>query len=150
MKIMKISLRKVSIDNWYQCTQLSVTEEQKKLFPAPIVYWIAESKYIEEYELLAIYCNEDIVGFIVYCSSPDKDGNYWIPALMVDAKFQGRGYAKEAMVQLIQLMKVKHKYNKIMIGHRQENRIAGRLYESLGFARISDKLIDGEVIRLLS
>ncbi|MET1172494.1 hypothetical protein [Paenibacillus amylolyticus] len=37
----------------------------------------------------------------------------------------------------------------IMIGHRPENDIAGNLYESLGFQRISEGLIDGEVVRLL-
>lgn len=28
-----IYLKRVSVDNWYACTQLSVTEEQKKVFP---------------------------------------------------------------------------------------------------------------------
>ncbi|MET1172495.1 hypothetical protein [Paenibacillus amylolyticus] len=37
-----IYLKRVSVDNWYACTQLDVTEEQKKSFPAPVVYWIAE------------------------------------------------------------------------------------------------------------
>lgn len=28
-----IQLKSVSVDNWYACTQLNVTEEQKKVFP---------------------------------------------------------------------------------------------------------------------
>lgn len=36
------------------------------------------------------------------------------------------------------------------VGHRPENTVAGALYESLGFKRISRELIDGEVVRLLS
>ncbi|MNH42935.1 hypothetical protein D3C79_1047330 [compost metagenome] len=38
---------------------------------------------------------------------------------------------------------------RIMIGHRPDNHIAGRLYESLDFQKVSEELIDGEVIRLL-
>jgi diamine N-acetyltransferase len=36
-----------------------------------------------------------------------------------------------------------------MIGHRPNNQIAGRLYASLGFKKVSEELLDGEVIRLL-
>lgn len=39
-----IHLKSVSEGNWYACTQLNVTEEQKTGFPAPVEYWIAESK----------------------------------------------------------------------------------------------------------
>ncbi|WP_413409501.1 hypothetical protein [Paenibacillus amylolyticus] len=28
-----IHLKRVSVDNWYACTQLDVTEEQRKSFP---------------------------------------------------------------------------------------------------------------------
>lgn len=28
-----IHLKRVSVDNWYPCTQLNVTEEQKKVSP---------------------------------------------------------------------------------------------------------------------
>lgn len=36
-----------------------------------------------------------------------------------------------------------------MIGHRPDNFIAGNLYESFGFQRASEELIDGEIIRFL-
>lgn len=147
---MTISLKPVSVDNWYNCTQLEVRQDQKEVFPAPIVYWIAESKYVTEFQPMAIYCNENIIGFIVYCTIPDNDGNYWIPALMIDQKHQGKGYGREAMKQLLTLMKETLDCQRIMIGHRPENTVAGTLYESLGFKRISRELIDGEVVRLLN
>lgn len=146
---MEISLKPVTVDNWYNCTQLEVRKDQKSVFPAPIVYWIAESKYVTEFEPLAIYCSTDIIGFIVYCTMPDNKGNYWIPALMIDKKYQGKGYGKASIKQLIELMKDTLNCQRLMIGHRPENTVAGNLYESLGFKRVSNELIDGEVIRLL-
>lgn len=146
---MSICLRALTTSNWFQCTQLEVTDEQKQLFPAPVVYWIAESKFVKDYEPLAIYDDEELVGFIVYCNTPDHDGNYWIPALMIDAKFQRKGYARAAMIELINYMRTNYGCDRLMIGHRPNNIAAGRLYNSLGFMKVSEELVDGEVVRLL-
>ncbi|WJM10576.1 GNAT family N-acetyltransferase [Paenibacillus sp. PK1-4R] len=145
-----IHIKRVSVDNWYACTQLNVTEEQKKSFPAPVVYWIAESKVVTDFQPMAIYFDSDLVGFAVYSDKPDHEDNYWLLALMVDIKYQGRGYGREALRKLIDLMKELLNCKSIMIGHRPENRIAGNLYESLGFQRVSEGLIDGEVVRILT
>lgn len=145
---MDIELKPVSIENWYDCTKLKVKQEQVNVFPAPIVYWIAESKYVDDFELRAVYWNDYLVGFLVYCKKPDEDGNHWIPALMIDENHQGKGYGKTAMKKLIELMELMG-YKRIMIGHRPANFIAGGLYESLGFKKVSEELIDGEIIRLL-
>lgn len=147
---MEISLKPVSSDNWYDCTKLDVTEDQKKVFPAPIVYWIAESKYVTEFQPLAIYYHTEIIGFIVYCNTPDNNGNYWVLALMIDEEYQGKGYGKEALKQLIDLMRGTLNCQRMMIGHRPENIVAGNLYESLGFEKVSNELIDGEVVRALT
>lgn len=145
---MVITLKPVSIENWYECTQLRVKPEQLHVFPAPVVYWIAESKYVDDFELRAIYGEEVIVGFLVFCTNPDQDDNYWIPAIMIDEKHQGKGYGKAAMEALIQYMRISS-CTRIMIGHRPDNKIAGKLYESLGFIKVSEDIIDGEIVRLL-
>lgn len=147
---MEISLKPVTVDNWYSCTQLGVAEDQKQVFPAPVVYWIAESKFVPEFQPIAIYLGASIIGFLVYCTIPDHEENYWIPALMIDGQYQGKGYGKESMKQLIALMRESLNCQKIMIGHRAENAVAGHLYESLGFKRVSEELIDGEVVRVLT
>ncbi|MFJ6208184.1 GNAT family N-acetyltransferase [Lysinibacillus sp. NPDC092081] len=87
-----------------------------------------------------------LVGFLVFCTNPDKDGNYWIPAIMIDEKHQGKGYGKEAMEALIQFMSISN-CKRIMIGHRPNNQIARKLYESLGFIKVSEEVIDGEIVR---
>lgn len=145
---MNVVLKPVSIDNWYACTKLKVKPEQMDVFPAPVVYWIAESKFAEDFELRAIYSDEILVGFLVFCPSPDNDGNYWIPALMIDENHQGKGFGRAAIEALIQLMS-QASCTRIMIGHRPDNLAADRLYESLGFKKASEEVIDGEIIRLL-
>lgn len=144
---MEVMLKPVTVDNWYACSRLKVKEEQLAVFPAPVVNWIAEAKYVHEFELIAIYCKEELVGFIVYCPEPDQEGNCWIPAVMIDGEHQGKGYARAALKQLIDLMSPAS--GRIMIGHRPENHAAAALYESLGFKKVSEELIDGEIVRLL-
>ncbi|WP_235441499.1 GNAT family N-acetyltransferase [Paenibacillus sp. IHB B 3415] len=51
------------------------------------------------------------------------------------------------METLIQLMSDSN-CTRIMIGHRPDNMIAGRMYEALGFLA-SEEVIDGEIVRLL-
>jgi diamine N-acetyltransferase len=145
---MSMALKPVSLENWYDCTKLDVKPEQKNVFPAPIVYWIAESKYVDGFELRAIYSNALLVGFIVFCTNPDEEGNHWIPALMIDENHQGNGYGKTAMKMLIDLMS-RRGCRTLMIGHRPDNIIAGKLYESLGFHKVSEEIVDGEIIRML-
>ncbi|MDP5275771.1 GNAT family N-acetyltransferase [Chengkuizengella axinellae] len=146
---MSIQLREVSKENWYDCTQLNVSEEQLKVFSFPVVYWIAESKYDDDLELRAVYSDDEIVGFIVYSSKPDQEKSYWIMAFMIDEKYQGKGYGKVAMEKLIEIMHTNYNCKKIMLGHRPNNFLAASFYESLGFKKKSDELIDGETVRVL-
>lgn len=147
-KEMNISLKEINANNWYECTELSVTEEQKMIFPVPVVYWMASAKYEynNELELLAVYYENLIVGVVAYGIDPDIN-TPWITTVMIDQKYQGKGYGREAIKQLIDLITKRHNYKKIIIGHKPNNYVASKLYESLGFYEIEQK--NDEIIRCL-
>lgn len=140
-----VKLKPIDQDNWYACTQLVVTDEQKNVFPIPIVYWLAESAYCG-FTPFALYTGEQLVGFAVYAVDPD-DGSLWIMAFMIDHKFQHRGLGRSGMNELIRYINEKHICDKIMLGHRLENERAYNLYVSLGFQEV--KRDEREVIREL-
>jgi len=144
----KVELKEVNKNNWYECTRLSVSEEQKKIFPVSVVYWMAMARYKTHLYELAVYNNNIIVGFCVYSLKSPDDGNPWIVSIMIDKKYQKRGFGREAVKEIINLIKSSCNCKKIMIGHRPENTLAGKLYESLGF-NDSGQIVDGEVIRCL-
>ena len=84
-----IVLKKIDKINWFACTQLKITNRQKKLFPIPPVFWLAECRYIENRYELAIYNKNNLIGFSVY--NLDHDNNeYWISAFLIDKKYQGK------------------------------------------------------------
>lgn len=146
-----VSLRELDKSNWFACTRLSVSEAQQQLFPAPVVYWIAESKYETSLRPLAVYAAEELVGFAVHGQDPE-DGLHWIVALLIDHHHQRRGYGRAAVLALIDLIKREHAPTSITIGHRAENAVAGNLYEQLGFRRLRERRgSDGgiEVVRQL-
>lgn len=147
-KDMGISLKEINVNNWYECTKLSVTEEQAKIFPVAVVYWMAMSKYEynNELELLAVYYEDLIVGVVAYGIDPEIN-TPWITTVMIDQKYQGKGYGREAIKQLIDLIIKRHNNKRIIIGHRPDNYVAAKLYESLGFHEIEQK--EDEIVRCL-
>lgn len=138
-----VELRPIDRHNWYACTQLKVTDEQKSVFPVPAVYWLAESAHCG-FTPLAIYSDEQLVGFAV-CAVDPEDGNCWIMAYMIDHQFQRRGLGRSGMEKLVRYIKEKYDCDKIVIGHRLENKRASDLYRSLGFEEAGRS--EREVIR---
>ena len=94
---MKIQLRELNKDNWLKTANLSVSEQQKDIFPIPNIYWLGISRYEEHTTLYAIMFDEIIVGLIGL--GYDEDGiSGYINPLMIDTKYQGNHYAEQAMV----------------------------------------------------
>lgn len=127
-----IELKELNSENWLEVVNLSVSQKQKDIFPIPNVYWLGISRYEEHTTLFAIMLDEKNIGLVGL--GYDEDGvSGYINPLMIDEKYQGNGYAKEAMKRAIEILSAEYHVSKIHIGHRKANVAAGNLYESLGF-----------------
>ncbi|MGN0369687.1 MAG: GNAT family N-acetyltransferase [Butyrivibrio sp.] len=134
---MGIHLTELNKDNWLEAVNLSVSEEQKNIFPIPNTYWLGISRYEEKTTLYAIMSDEIIVGLIGL--GYDEDGiSGFINPLMIDAKYQGNRYAEQAMEMAINILKKDYNAAHINLGHRKENIAAGKLYEKLGFEIVGE------------
>jgi len=138
-----IEFREIDRNNFFDVIQLSVAEEQKN-FVATNLFSIAQAKAYPECICLAIYHNDILVGFTMYCIDID-DHEYWIYRLMIDAKYQSKGYGKAAMEKLIDHIKQDKKHQVIYLSFEPENILAKRLYEKLGF-EADGRVIDGEIV----
>ena len=137
-----VSLRDITKENWKKCCQLKVEKEQEN-FVATNAWSLAQSKFQPECIPLAIYHDEDMVGFLMYCIDAD-DGEYWVYPLMIDRQHQRRGYAFEAMKFLLNIITADKSHNKVYIDCRHDNLGAQILYEKLGFKR-TDEFDDQDV-----
>ncbi|MFC2108359.1 GNAT family N-acetyltransferase [Candidatus Bipolaricaulota bacterium] len=140
---MTITLREITMENFYECIKLTVNEDQKN-FVASNTFSLAEAQADGVSIPRAIYAGDQMVGFIMYDFELKEDRGY-ISRLMVDSRFQGNGYGRAAMDQIIDRLKDIPSCREIQTSYAPENIAAAKLYESLGFEQTGDE-IDGETI----
>lgn len=132
-----VEIEKLDVRNWMEVCDMSVTDEQKKVFPIPNVYWIGISRYEEKTTLFAIKSMNDYVGLVG--AGYDEDGvSGYINPLMIDQKYQGQGYANSALRLIIDYLRKHLKVSVIHLGHRKNNVGASKLYDSFGFTVIGE------------
>ena len=139
-----VYLREINRDNWKQAIRLDVAPEQKH-FVASNLYSIAEAIFNPTYVPLAIYNEtETMVGFLMYGTNPDND-ELWILRLMVDQQYQGRGYGRAVMEEIIRRLQAKPDCREIFTSYEPGNHVVARLYRSLGFED-TGRIEDGELV----
>jgi diamine N-acetyltransferase len=140
---MGVTLREITMDNFIECIKLEVTEDQKR-FVATNVFSLAEAKADGVSHPLAICADDRMVGFIMFDFEP-KEGRGDISRLMIDTRFQGNGYGRAAMVQVIGRFSEMPECREIQTSFVPANAIAEALYRSLGFERTGE-VVDGEIV----
>lgn len=143
-------LHLVDIDryNYLSVLDLAVSAEQKS-FVASNQYSLAQAYAQPECVPLALYAENKPVGFAMYCLD-EEDHQYWIYRLMIDQRYQGVGYGREAMHLLIDRIRglSDEEHDRIYISFEPENEIAKSLYEGLGFVP-DGRVIYGEIVYVL-
>lgn len=130
-----IRLHPIDKDNWTECIKLKAKPEQEG-FIASNLYSIAQFQFLEQFEAMAIYDEQTMVGFALYGLDSD-DGNYWIYRLMIDGNFQGKGYGKAALRYIVEEIRNKPDWTDVlMISFDPKNELARQLYVKAGFEEI--------------
>jgi len=80
-----------------------------------------------------IYTKDTMVGFLLFDNEVYTDGYYWILRFMIDYKYQGKGYGKSAILQVIEMLKRKNDCTEIRVSHVPSNTVANAVYKSCGF-----------------
>lgn len=145
-ELVEVILREINKENWEACSKLTLSTSQGGLV-APNLYSIADSKFEPWFMQLAVYHGDDVVGFVMYGLDPD-DGKHWIYRLMVDHKYQGNGYGKATMNEVIRMLREVSDCKEIFAGYKPQNLIAGSLLSSFGFRR-TGQMLQGEYITRL-
>ena len=134
--MVKVSLRPITPENLDECISLKVANDQKE-FVDSNVQSLAHASVNPTYHTFGIYdadahyrASPSMVGFVMY---EFIDAVGFILRLMIDGKFQRRGYGRAAMVEVIRRLKLHPEVERIATSHDRKNEAAARLYESLGF-----------------
>lgn len=130
---MSVNLRAITPENFREVISLKVSREQEHLV-APNVLTLAQMQFRADKIALAIYSEDRLVGLIAYDL---HDYDIW--RLMIDEKYQGRGYAKDAMRRVIEILRLHGAQTEARTCIDTDSKVAKKLYESFGF-RVSQPL----------
>ena len=143
-----VELRKINKDNYAECLDLKVSDEQKT-FVASNVYSLAQAwVFYDTAYPFAIYADNTMVGFVMMGYFAEKD-LYDIWRFMIDERYQKKGYGKAALLLSIEYLSKVFNVNDIFLSFEPNNVIAEKLYSSVGFKRTGE-IEDGEVVMRLT
>ena len=98
---------------------------------------LVEAAYEENLYTLGIYCQDTMVGFILY-DYDDQIPGWSMSRFMIGKQLQGKGYGKQAAIAFFEYFKTKHNADKLYISVSLENILARKMYSSIGFAEIKE------------
>ena len=157
-----VRLEPVNAKNVWDILRLRVREEQKDFVASN------EQSIIEAYVAIAgnghafpfgVFDGGKPVGFVMIGYDVDDSyeappqiafGNYSVWRLMIDRKYQNRGYGKQALQLALDFIRTfpcgKAEY--CYLSYEPENRIAKKLYSEFGFTE-NGELDEEEVVAIL-
>lgn len=147
-------IRPVTKENWEALIDLKVRDDQKN-FVASNLYSIAQAQFGDEYEghwdltAFGIYEGDAPVGFFMYGLNYEHPKQQaYIQRLMVDEKFQGKGYGRFGMEKMLEIFRADERIKEVSISYEPENDGARKLYASLGFIETGE-IVEDEVVAVL-
>jgi diamine N-acetyltransferase len=152
---MTLSIRPVTIDNWRALIELKVRKDQVNFVESNLLS-IAEAQFGEDTEIghldcypYGIYDDETPVGFLMYgLNIGSQKMQAFIERLMVDEKFQSRGYGKFGLEKMLAIFRANEHIRIVGISYNPANEVARRLYASYGFEEPGEMWYD-ETLALL-
>ena len=142
----QVSLRPVTRDNWRGVAKLEVTESQWEFVAEPS-YYLALCSYGGDWQSLAIYLGEQVIGFMMWAVD-EADGSCWLGGILIDQKHQRKGYGRKAIQAALGMLAKEQGYQNFALSYAPENPAKG-LYHSLGFIE-TDEWEGDEIVARLS
>lgn len=144
----RVTLREITAETVRSVIRLSVTEYQNR-FVAPNAVSLAQALFAPQAWYRAIYLADEPVGFVMLSdqsllSPPPENPEAWVWRFMVDARHQRKGVGRAAMLQVIEHVRSKRVFKRLMISYVPGEGGPEQLYLSLGF-RPTGEMDEGEV-----
>jgi diamine N-acetyltransferase len=141
-----LTLREITKETVRQITALKVAPAQTH-FVADNATSIAEAYFEPKAWFRAIYADETPVGFIMLADDPDEP-NYYLWRLMIDERYQGHGYGRQAVEQLIAYVRTRPNATHLYVSCVPGEGSPGPFYEGMGFTYTGEEE-EGELMMRL-
>lgn len=148
----EITLRELLIQDNVQAVLALRTTPAQERFVSTVAYSLRETERSpnEHPWLRAIYADEQPVGFVMVAwdfvpEPPHSDGPFFLWKLLIDHEHQGKGYGKQAVEQVIDLIRADGGTELITSYVPGEGNPFG-FYAKLGFVPRGDLDPEGEIM----
>lgn len=126
-----IRLEPIGPDNWRE--ELAVREDQREFVSEPNKILARAYAYRELGGEAKLILNDDIpVGMLLYHDWPEA-GQYVFSQLLIDRRYQRRGYGFAAARAALDEMRADGRYSRVCLCYIEGDEPARLLYEKLGF-----------------
>jgi diamine N-acetyltransferase len=142
-----VEIRPITQDNIRACAKLEVSEDQKQ-FVARNLATIAWAYVDPKFTPYAICDGDTVVGLaaVEFILDNEDYDRHWIPRFMIGEQFQGKGYGKQGMLRIIEMITTQHENcERIRLSVVPENQGAINFYKNIGFIETNEKL-EGETV----
>lgn len=127
-----IHLKKVIGNDYRKFIRLKVKDEQEKYVANNSNILAKAYAYYNDSTVYGIYNDDAAVGLALVREYAD-DNCYIFDQLMIDERYQGNGYGKKATELILNDLKNRNKYNKVLLCYVEGDEAAKNLYSSFGF-----------------
>ena len=139
----------VNSRNRAEVEHLEVFAEQSG-FIESVTQCLQEADKLELWRPVGIYDRGMLIGFAMYGYFPEPaPGQVWLDRLLIDRRFQGRGYGRAALAALLERLEREYHKKRIYLSVVEANRPAAALYESFGFRFTGERDTHGERVMCL-
>lgn len=131
-----ITLKKIDESNFIDCFNLTLAAGQEKYVSNPVRSLAQAYVYYDQCTPFGIYAEDKMVGYAMVIYDYDEE-TYNIWHMMIDKAFQGKGYGKRALKEVLRYIAAKPfgDSRRVLITCNPENETAYGLYRQLGFVK---------------
>ena len=126
-----INLREVTSKNLQSIIDLNVKKDQKDYVASNSVS-IAQGHYSKSAWFNGIFNDDRPVGFVML-DLIEEENKCFLWRFMIDSKYQGKGFGKIALTQVIDFVKSLNLYTYIATSYVPAENGAGGFYKNFGF-----------------
>lgn len=144
-----LNLIEVNAQNEDVILQLKVKQTQLGYIET-VKQCLDEAKCDERWFPIGIYDNDNVVGFAMIGEFLYPDGmRTWMDRFLIDEHYQGKGYGKKALIDVLNLCITLYKHDEIYLSIYEENEVAYKLYSKIGFVKNGEIDEHGEKVMIL-
>lgn len=144
---MKISYENIGESNRKEALNLHVKKSQVGTIET-VEECLEEADQLSLWRPVIIKIDDVAVAFAMYGLWVDEgsEGRLWLDRYFIDENYQGRGYGKIILEDLVNKLKTEYPVDKCYLSVYDTNLPAINLYKKLGFVFNGEKDINGELV----